>query len=308
MSPNSSGDDLRALRNRLRRIRTSPPPANVESAKNKIVWPILIDLGWKHGDPCPALCVRRIAQEGNWEFEFTLKKNGRTVALVALTNQDHFEDYDRSLLLSHATREGVGTCAMTTGVDWHILVSLSGNSFEEREFVKINIMQEPLDDVVEKFRRGLHPEPVSGDAHVEPTEPPVAQQTEAGCNPSNTGTVNPDQPDLALSGDQRKMLFLSGIVLWGVRYEIRADLEILRIVVEKLHERNPTRLYDAMHLRDGCRPFVTTNPDDVTNHLRVNSTDLYVFCPQSSEAIQERARWFLNFFGYQGSDLQIDYF
>lgn len=95
------------------------------------------------------------------------------------------------------------------------------------------------------------------------------------------------------------------IILLGTRYPVRNNKAILVRVMEHLHGRDPSVLFDGMNLTGKKWPYVTTLPHDKRRYFPLASTNFYIFCNLSGKDLQLRAVEFLKLFGHEESDLEV---
>lgn len=106
---------------------------------------------------------------------------------------------------------------------------------------------------------------------------------------------------------QTKSVRPEAIVLWETRYPVKTFKDILIIVVSELYKKNPSRLRDAMKLGTEKHPYVTVTPTYLSQYFPLKSTEFYVYCSLTGVAMQERAREFLKLFGFEESDLEVQF-
>ena len=134
----------------LRKIRESPPPANEETAKMRILVPILRELGWDSLD-----------QDVQWEYPVGRGKGRVDAALTSPKGvaafieakvpgsrlDDHVEQ-----VLRYAFEEGANICALTTGLEWWLYLPAETNyNFDERRFAELRLKKDPVEQLATDF-------------------------------------------------------------------------------------------------------------------------------------------------------------
>lgn len=164
------------------------------------------------------------------------------------------------------------------------------------------MLAEPDDDVVELVRQR---------AYEKFNLRPARQQVAAVLAGSPVPTVvapepgNPNKPDTPKPAQQGT---LTGIRLWGEPYEVNYWIDILRLVTEALYERHADefdRILD--HRTSSGNPVASRNADDLRRPTQVGTTGIHLEKNLNGKQIRQRARFFLDLFGYSPSDLDILY-
>ena len=128
-----------SLRETIERIRSSPTPPNEETAKIKILLPILNELSWDTN-----------GQEVLWEHPVGGKKAGGK-ADIALQAEGHIRaiieakapgtnlDHHVEQLLGYAFFEGVDICALSDGLRWWLYLPRERYEHEQRRFAELRL-------------------------------------------------------------------------------------------------------------------------------------------------------------------------
>ena len=147
------------LSDTLRKIRESPTPANEETAKMRILVPILRELGWDSLD-----------QDVQWEYQLSRNRGRVDAALMGSKGpaafieakapgqrlNDHVEQ-----VLGYAFQEGANICALTTGLEWWLyLPSETEYLFDERRFAELSLKDDPVEQLATDFAAFLGREPL----------------------------------------------------------------------------------------------------------------------------------------------------
>lgn len=134
----------------LRKIRESPTPANEESAKMRILVPILRELGWDSLD-----------QDVQWEYPVGRGKGrvdaaltgpkGATAFIEAKAPGNRLDDHVEQVL-GYAFQEGANICALTTGLEWWLyLPAETDYNFDERRFAELRLKDDPVEQLATDF-------------------------------------------------------------------------------------------------------------------------------------------------------------
>ena len=96
----------------------SPAPTNEESAKFKIIAPILKSLGWDMFGPQVLLEYSVGDKKAGGRVDIALKGSRGVVALVEAKAPGADLTSHVSQVLGYAFHEGVDICVLTTGLEW----------------------------------------------------------------------------------------------------------------------------------------------------------------------------------------------
>ena len=154
------------LRATLEKIRSDPAPTNEETAKFRILAPILAELGW---DPA--------GREVLWEYPVGGRKSGGK-ADIALTANDSIRaiieakapgtDLAQHIeqVLNYAFFEGVDICVLTDGLTWWLYLPREQGLPPKRRFAVLRLDKDPVDQLDDDLNTFLsRPSLVSGDAN-----------------------------------------------------------------------------------------------------------------------------------------------
>ena len=140
-----------SLRERLETIRTSPLPSNEETAKNRILNPILQSLGW---DPFGQEVLRQHPIDGKdsgGRVDIALKSAGRVVAFIEVKAPGANLNNCVTQILGDSTRAGVKICVLTTGLEWWLYLPREQGQPQERRFSVLKLMDNPLQQLMEEL-------------------------------------------------------------------------------------------------------------------------------------------------------------
>ncbi len=130
-----------SLQEVLESVRSSPEPSDEESAKFKVIAPILASLGWDPFGPQVLLEHSVGGQKGGGRVDFALEGSRGIVALIEAKKPGTDLSQNISQLLWYAFHEAADICALTNGLEWRLyLPRVPG----ERCFAVLKIKEDPI--------------------------------------------------------------------------------------------------------------------------------------------------------------------
>ena len=152
---------MQALSDCIKEIRNDHSIAtwNEAQAREWIIRPILDLLGWRRREITPEYGV------GTRRVDYALEINGdNEVFIEAKKPQVDLENHQEQLL-DYSFQEGVDLAILTNGIAWWFYLPLQKGAWNDRKFYTINILEQEIEDIVDKFDRLLSRENVaSGEA------------------------------------------------------------------------------------------------------------------------------------------------
>ena len=140
-----------SLQQRLKTIRSAPPPQNEESAKFQIIAPILQGLGWEPSGP-EVLYEHPVGGKGSGgRADMALRSSGRVVALIESKAPGSDLGSHVGQVLRYAFHEGVDICVLTTGLEWWLYLPRESGPPSERRFAVLNVTKDPVEQLLEDF-------------------------------------------------------------------------------------------------------------------------------------------------------------
>ena len=130
-------------------------PANEESAKFKIIAPILESLGWDMSGSQVLLEYSVGDKKAGGRVDIALKGSRGVVALIEAKAPGADLSGHVSQVLGYAFHEGVDICALTTGLEWWLYLPREKGQPEERRFTVLNIMDDPVEALVQDLEAFL---------------------------------------------------------------------------------------------------------------------------------------------------------
>ncbi len=132
---------------------------NEAQAREWIIRPILDLLGWGRREITPEYGV------GTRRVDYALEINGdNEVFIEAKKPQVDLENHQEQLL-DYSFKEGVDLAILTNGIAWWFYLPLKKGAWNDRKFYTINILEQEIKDIVDKFSLLLSRENVaSGEA------------------------------------------------------------------------------------------------------------------------------------------------
>lgn len=136
-------------------VRSSPAPTNEESAKFKIIAPILGNLGWDMFGPQVLLEHSVGDRRLGGRVDIALKGSRGVVALIEAKAPGADLAAHVSQVLGYAFHEGVDICVLTTGLEWWLYLPREKGQPEERRFAILNVIGDPLEDLADDLEAFL---------------------------------------------------------------------------------------------------------------------------------------------------------
>jgi hypothetical protein len=149
-----------SLESEVERIREAIPAGqfvNEASVCTGIVLPVLQQLGWPVFDPqvvCPEYSV-----EGRRVDYALCHPRGKPGIFVEVKQAGRSEGADRQLF-EYAFHLGVPQAVLTDGQQWHFYLPAEQGNYEDRRVYKLDLLERPLVDCVQRLQRYLSYEAV----------------------------------------------------------------------------------------------------------------------------------------------------
>ncbi len=157
-----------SLRERLETIRSSSAPPNEETAKLRILAPILQSLDWDPYGPEVLYELQVGGKSRGGRVDIALKSAGRIVALIEAKAPREDLSSHVEQVLNYAFHDGVDICVLTTGLEWWLYLPRESGPPQERRFAVLNIAEDPLEQLMEDFNAFLSKEKlVNGQAELQ---------------------------------------------------------------------------------------------------------------------------------------------
>ena len=143
-----------SLREVIERIRSSPEPPNEETAKFRILAPILTAVGWNTESP-EVLLEHPVGGKGGGRADFALQADGRLRALIEAKAPGSDLDKHVKQMLVYAFHEGVDICALTNGLHWRFYLPREKGPPQERVFADLHCGNDPVDQLCDDLNTFL---------------------------------------------------------------------------------------------------------------------------------------------------------
>lgn len=311
---------LLSLHERLERIRSMPNPRNEESAKVKIVVPILRDLGW---DPFgqDVFFEYPIGAGSSQRVDIALKVSERTVALIEVKAPKSNIDIYANQILDYASHVEPDICVLTNGLEWLLYLSDNEMSPEERKFATIKIKDEPIEGTLQRLYAFLCREQLIGGQAREHAEQALAgSQDVVSLDPEVGPPQNAKSAPFKQSRTRKSESGIKKIVLFGQRYCVDSNRDVLMKVAEELYARHFTDFDNVLQCTENRHPIVAHDEEKWTLYrsnskknssirelmIHGESSGYYVFVGNSSRVnIRRRADLLLQAFDYEPSELIV---
>ncbi|TET80936.1 restriction endonuclease subunit R [candidate division TA06 bacterium] len=144
---------IEAIRSGQRRFMSSEA-----ETKQGIILPILSYLGWNVFDPDEVHPEYPVGRES---VDFALKCGEHAKVFVEAKKPSENLEHHEEQLLKYSFREGVELAVLTNGVTWWFYLPTSKGSWEHRRFYTVDIHEQSMDDIKQKFADFLSRDNVS---------------------------------------------------------------------------------------------------------------------------------------------------
>lgn len=138
-----------SLQERLESIRTAPTPQNEESAKIKVLLPILRSLGWDPDGSDVQYEHPVGGEKGGGKADIALRGPSSVVALIEAKAPSANLDKHVEQVLNYAFHDGMDICVLTTGLEWWLYLPLESGPPADRRFAILSIQKQPVEQLAE---------------------------------------------------------------------------------------------------------------------------------------------------------------
>lgn len=149
----------------FKRIKADSNLLTVSEAQTSqgIVLPILNNLGWDVFDTSEVTPEYSV---GGRRVDFALRiQSINKVFLEIKKTSENLENHQEQLVY-YAFQQGVKLAILTNGITWQFYLPLEEGSWEQRRFFTIDLMEQSIDDAIEKFESLLERKNIdSGNAY-----------------------------------------------------------------------------------------------------------------------------------------------
>ena len=136
---------------------------NEAQTSQGIVLPILNHLGWDIFDTTEVTPEYSVSG-GRVDFALRIQSVNKVFLEIKKTSENL--DNHQQQLVYYAFQQGVKSAILTNGITWQFYLPLEEGNWEQRRFFTIDLMEQPIDDAIEKFENLLSKNNVeSGSAH-----------------------------------------------------------------------------------------------------------------------------------------------
>lgn len=155
-----------SLHERLEKIRSLPVPQNEESAKSRILQPILHELGWDPWGP-EVLYEYSAGGKGSGRVDIALRGSDRTFAVIEAKAPNSNLGNHVAQVLGYAFHEGVDICVLTTGLEWWLYLPRESGEPSKRRFAVLKTTEDSIDRLSEDLHAFLSKETLMNGQAVE---------------------------------------------------------------------------------------------------------------------------------------------
>lgn len=118
---------------------------NEAQAKEWIIRPILDLLGWGRREIIPEYVV------GTRRVDYTLQINRDNEVFIEAKKPGEKLENHQEQLLDYSFKEGVDLAILTNGIEWWFYLPLKKGAWNDRKFYTIDILEQEIEDIVDKF-------------------------------------------------------------------------------------------------------------------------------------------------------------
>lgn len=137
------------------------------ATKQFVILRILKALGW---DPFNMDEVYPEYSVGGKRVDYALSHNGKKKVFIEVKKVNEDLEKHQEQLLNYSFQEGVKLAILTNGISWWFYLPLREGSWEQRKFYTIDIFDQEIKDIAEKFNDFLSKENVISDKAIENAE------------------------------------------------------------------------------------------------------------------------------------------
>lgn len=155
-------EKLSALFNRIKADSNLLTVSEAQTSQG-IVLPILKNLGWDVFDTSEVMPEYSV---GGRRVDFALRiQSINKVFLEIKKTSENLENHQEQLVY-YAFQQGVKLAILTNGITWQFYLPLEEGSWEQRRFFTIDLMEQSIEDAIEKFESLLSRKTIeSGNAY-----------------------------------------------------------------------------------------------------------------------------------------------
>ena len=113
-----------------------------------IVLPILNNLGWEVFDTNEVVPEYSV---GGRRVDFALRIQSINKVFLEIKKTSENLDNHQEQLVYYAFQQGVKLAILTNGITWQFYLPLEEGSWEQRRFFTIDLMEQSIEDAIEKF-------------------------------------------------------------------------------------------------------------------------------------------------------------
>ncbi len=138
----------------IQEIRRNEYIFNMDEAaiKQAVILRILNALGWNPFD------INEVSPEysvGGGRVDYALKHKGKPKVFIEVKKPAESLENHHEQLLGYAFKEGVRLAVLTNGVSWWFYLPLMEGRWEDRKFYAIDLLDQNMEDIIDKFEKFL---------------------------------------------------------------------------------------------------------------------------------------------------------
>lgn len=140
---------------------------NEADTKQAVLLRIISLLGWDifdRDEVTPEFAI------GKQRVDFALRQSGRNKAFIEVKKVGEDLEKHQEQLLNYSFKEGVKLAVLTNGISWRFYLPLHEGSWEQRKFYTIELYNQDIDDIADRFISYLERENVISEKSVQNAE------------------------------------------------------------------------------------------------------------------------------------------
>jgi predicted type IV restriction endonuclease len=153
----------------LKQLKSDRNIDNFDEAATKqaVLLRILSLLGW---DTFDIETVKPEFAAGSQRVDYALRHSGRNKFFIEVKKVGEDLEKHQEQLLNYSFKEGVKLAVLTNGVTWRFYLPLHEGSWEQRNFFTIDLYNQGIDDIADKFISYLEKENVISEKAIKTAE------------------------------------------------------------------------------------------------------------------------------------------
>ncbi len=160
---------MQALNDWIKEIKNDPNIStfNEAQAKRSVIERILEFLGWDMYNYNEVILEYGVETR---KVDYALQVNGGNKLFIEAKNPGEDLEKHQKQLLDYSFGEGVALAILTNGIAWWFYLPLKEGAWNDRKFYTIDILEQEIEDIIDKFDHLLSRENVASGAAIQHAE------------------------------------------------------------------------------------------------------------------------------------------